>query len=98
MKRRNGTLSEILKSLMYISIIPVVAGGLFLYVHIEEQVREASARIEILRAEEAQLRNRHSVLISEQKRATRPDQLTQQAVQRLDMVQPIPESITIVVR
>lgn len=98
MKRRNGTLSEIAKSLMYISIIPLVAGGLFMYVHIEEQVREASAQIEKLRAEEAQLRNRQNVLISQQKRTTRPDQLTQRAVQQLDMVQPTPESITIVVQ
>ncbi|MCF7800505.1 MAG: cell division protein FtsL [Candidatus Marinimicrobia bacterium] len=97
MKRRNGTFSEIVKSLMYISVIPLVAGGLFMYVHIEEQVREASAQIEKLRAQEAQLRNRQSVLISQQKRATRPDQLTLRAVEQLDMVQPIPESITIVV-
>lgn len=98
MKRRTGTVSEILKSLMFISIIPLVAGGLFMYVHIEEQVREASSQIEKLRAQESQLRNRQNVLISQQKRAIRPDQLTQRAAERLHMVQPIPESITIVVR
>ena len=44
MKRRNGTLSEIAKSLMYISIIPLVAGGLFMYVHIEEQANRHPAK------------------------------------------------------
>lgn len=97
-KRHSGTLGEIMKSLMFISILPIVAGGLFLYVHIGEEVRMTSAQIEQLRTEESQLRNRQNVLISQQKRAIRPDQLTQRAAEVLNMVQPVPESITIVVK
>ena len=98
MKRRNGTKGEILKSLLFISILPIVAGGLFLYVNIGEAVRTTGAKIEHLRTEESQLRNRQNVLISQQKRAIRPDQLTQRATEVLDMVQPVPEAITIVVK
>ncbi len=96
--RNNSTLNEIIKSLLYISIIPIVAGGLFLYVHIEEEVRLASVQVEQMRAEEARLRNRQNVLISQQKRAVRADQLTERAATQLHMVQPLPEPITIVVK
>ena len=97
MKRKRNTLSEILKSLLFISIIPLVGGGLFLYVHIEEEVRLASVQLEQLRNQESQLRNHQAVLVSQQKRAVRADQLTERAADELHMVQPIPEPITIVV-
>ena len=85
------TVREVLKSLLYIGLVPLVAGLLFLYVWLGEEVRQSAIDLEDLRRVEMKLRGEQNLLRSEQSRLHRPDHLAQLATEKLDLVQPDPQ-------
>ncbi len=87
----NETLREILRSLLYIGLVPLIAGMLFLYIWLGEEVRQAAVDLEELKRVEMKLRGDQNYLRSEQKRLHRPDHLAELATSRLELVQPDPQ-------
>ena len=95
--RRNETRNEILKTILYIGMIPVVAGLLLLYVWLSEEVRASAVRLEELKAQEIKLRGDYNLVQNERNRLHRPDNLSKLAREKLGLVQPNPEPRKIVV-
>ncbi|MCF7823824.1 MAG: hypothetical protein K9N35_06580 [Candidatus Marinimicrobia bacterium] len=89
--RPNETRSEILKTILYIGMIPVVAGFLFLYVWLGEEVRASAVKLDELKAQEIRLRGEYNLVQGERNRLHRPDNLSKLAREKLDLVQPNPE-------
>ena len=89
--RRNETRNEILKTILYIGMIPVVAGLLLLYVWLGEEVRASAEKLRELQAREIKLRGEYNLVQNERNRLHRPDNLSRLARERLDLVQPNPE-------
>ncbi len=90
--RRSETRNEILKTILYIGMIPVVAGLLFLYIWIGEEVRASEIQLDVLRTKEIKLRGEYNLVQSERNRLQRPDKLSKLAREKLGLVQPDPES------
>ena len=90
--RRSETRNEILKTILYIGMIPVVAGLLFLYIWIGEEVRASEIQLDALRTKEIKLRGEYNLVQSERNRLQRPDKLSKLAREKLGLVQPDPES------
>lgn len=89
--RKNETRMEIVKTLLYIGMIPLVAGLLFLYVWIGEEVRASAVRLNELKAREIKLRAEYNLVQSERNRLQRPDNLSRLAQEQIGLVQPDPE-------
>jgi len=89
--RRNETRNEILKTILYIGMIPVVAGLLLLYVWLSEEVRASAVRLEEMKAREIKLRGEYNLVLNERNRLHRPDNLSKLAREKLGLVQPNPE-------
>jgi cell division protein FtsB len=89
--RRNETRNEILKTILYIGMIPVVAGFLFLYVWLGEEVRASAVKLNELKAHEIKLRGEYNLVQGERNRLHRPDNLSKLARERLGLIQPDPE-------
>lgn len=87
----NETLREVLRSLLFIGIVPLIAGLLFFYIWLGEEVRSSAVALEELKRVEMKLRGDQNYLYSEQKRLHRPDHLSELATSRLDLVQPDPQ-------
>lgn len=96
--RRNETRSEILKTILYIGMIPVVAGLLFLYIWLGEEVRASELQLDSLRTEEIKLRGEYNLVQSERNRLHRPDKLSKLAREKLGLTQPDPETREIRIR
>lgn len=96
--RRNETRREILKTILYIGMVPVVAGLLFLYVWLGEEVRASAIKLDSLRAHEIKLRGEYNLVQGERNRLHRPDNLSKLARENLGLVQPDPETREIRVR
>lgn len=96
--RRTETRNEILKTILYIGMIPVVAGLLFLYIWIGEEVRASAIELEALRGKEIKLRGDYNLVQSERNRLRRPDMLSKLAREKLGLVQPDPETREVRVR
>jgi len=96
--RRNETGREILKTILYIGMVPVVAGLLLLYVWLGEEVRSSAIKLDSLRAEEVKIRGEYNLVLSERNRLHRPDKLSKLARERLGLTQPDPETREIKVR
>jgi cell division protein FtsB len=90
--RRNETVREILKTILYIGMVPVVAGLLFLYVWLGEEVRASAIELESLKAREIKLRGEYNLVQSERNRISRPDNLSKLTREKLGLVQPDPET------
>lgn len=90
--RRNETRNEILKTILYIGMIPVVAGLLLLYVWLSEEVRASHSRLEELKAQEIKLRGEYNLVLNERNKLHRPDNLSRLAREKLGLVQPNPEA------
>jgi len=90
--RRSETRNEILKTILYIGMIPVVAGLLFLYIWIGEEVRASEIQLDALRTKEIKLRGEYNLVQSDRNRLQRPDKLSKLAREKLGLVQPDPES------
>ena len=95
---RNETRNEILKTILYIGMIPVVAALLFLYVWLGEEVRASAVKLNTLKAQEIKLRGSYNLVQNERNRLHRPDNLSRLARNNLGLVQPNPEPRKIVVR
>lgn len=89
--RRNETRNEILKTILYIGMIPVVAGFLFLYVWLGEEVRASAVKLNELKTHEIKLRGEYNLVQGERNRLHRPDNLSKLARERLGLIQPDPE-------
>ncbi len=96
--RRNETRREILKTILYIGMVPVVAGLLFLYVWLGEEVRASAIKLDSLKAREIKLRGEYNLVQSERNRLHRPDNLSRLARENLGLIQPDPETREIRVR
>ncbi len=96
--RRNETGREILKTILYIGMVPVVTGLLFLYVWLGEEVRSSAVKLDSLRAKEIKLRGEYNLVQSERNRLQRPDKLSKLAREKLGLIQPDPETREIKVR
>ena len=90
--RRNETVKEVLKTMLYIGMVPVVAGLLFLYVWLGEEVRSSAIQLEALKAREIKLRGEFNLVQSERNRLSRPDHLAKLTREKLGLVQPDPET------
>lgn len=90
--RRNETRNEILKTILYIGMIPLIAGLLFLYVWLGEEVRASKVKLNTLRSQEIKLRGEYNLVQSARNRLHRPDNLSKLAREKLGLVQPNPES------
>jgi len=90
--RRNETGSEILKTLLYIGMVPVVAALLFLYVWLGEEVRASELKLDSLKTHEIKLRGEYNLVQSERNRLHRPDKLSKLAREKLGLIQPDPET------
>ena len=90
--KRNETRTEILKTLAYIGMVPVIAGLLFLYVWLGEEVRASAVELEDLKAREIKLRGEYNLVQSERNRLRRPDKLSSLARTKLGLTQPDPET------
>lgn len=90
--RPSETRTEILKTILYIGMIPVVAGMLFLYIWLGEEVRASELKLDSLRNREIKLRGEYNLIQSERNRLYRPDKLSKLARERLGLVQPDPET------
>ncbi len=90
--RQSETRSEILKTILYIGMIPVVAGLLFLYIWIGEEVRDSAIQLDSLRTREIKLRGEYNLVQSERNRLHRPDKLSKLAREKLGLIQPDPET------
>jgi len=90
--RQTETRKEILKTILYIGMIPVVAGLLFLYIWIGEEVRAGESKLDSLRNREIKLRGEYNLVQSERNRLHRPDKLSKLAREKLGLVQPDPET------
>ena len=95
---RSETGREILKTILYIGMIPVVAGLLFLYVWLGEEVRASELKLDSLKTREIKLRGEFNLVLGERNRLHRPDNLSKLARKNLGMVQPDPETREIRVR
>lgn len=89
--RPNETRNEILKTILYIGMIPLVAGLLFLYVWLGEEVRASAVKLNTLKTQEIKLRGEFNLVQGERNRLHRPDNLSRIAREKLDLVQPNPE-------
>jgi len=89
--RSSETRGEILKTILYIGMIPVVAGLLFLYVWLGEEVRASAVQLNNLKAREIKLRGEYNLVQGERNRLHRPDNLSRLAREKLHLVQPNPE-------
>ncbi len=96
--QRSETIREVLRSILYIGLVPLVAGMLFLYVWLGEEVRQASIQLEDMRRVEMKLRGEQNYLRSERSRLSRPDNLARLARDELNLVQPDPQPREIRVR
>lgn len=96
--RPTETRNEILKTILYIGMIPVVAGLLFLYIWIGEEVRSSAMELDSLRSREIKLRGEYNLVQSERNRLHRPDKLSKLARDKLGLVQPDPETREVRVR
>ncbi|MEA3286133.1 MAG: cell division protein FtsL [Candidatus Marinimicrobia bacterium] len=90
--RRNETGREILKTILYIGMVPVVAALLFLYVWLGEEVRACAVKLDSLRSQEITLRGEYNLVLSERNRLHRPDNLSKLARENLGLTQPDPET------
>ena len=90
--RQTETRSEILKTILYIGMIPVVASLLFLYIWLGEEVRASELRLDSLRTSEIKLRGEYNLVQSERNRLHRPDKLSKLAREKLGLIQPDPET------
>ncbi len=90
--RQSETRKEILKTILYIGMIPVVAGLLFLYIWLGEEVRSGELKLDSLRTREIKLRGEYNLVQSERNRLHRPDKLSKLAREKLGLVQPDPET------
>ncbi len=90
--RQTETRSEILKTILYIGMIPVVAGLLFLYIWLGEEVRAGELKLDSLRNREIKLRGEYNLVQSERNRLHRPDKLSKLAREKLGLIQPDPET------
>lgn len=89
--RRTETRNEIFKTILYIGMIPVIAGLLFLYVWLGEECRASEAKLLTLKAREIKLRGEYSLVQNARNRIRRPDNLSKLARENLGLVQPNPE-------
>ncbi len=89
---KNETRREILKTILYIGMIPVVAGLLFLYIWLGEEVRASELQLDSLRNREIKLRGEYNLVQSERNRLHRPDKLSKLAREKLGLTQPDPET------
>ncbi len=96
--QRSETRHEIFKSILYIGMIPVVAGLLFLYIWLGEEVRASAVKLDSLRTQEIKLRGDYNLVQSERNRLRRPDNLSRLAREKLGLTQPDPETREIRVR
>ncbi len=96
--RRDETRREILKTILYIGMVPVVAALLFLYVWLGEEVRAHEVELLTLRSHEIKLRGEYNLVQSERNRLHRPDKLSKLAREKLGLIQPDPETREIRVR
>ena len=96
--RRNETRREIMKTILYIGMVPVVAGLLFLYVWLGEEVRASAIKLDSLRTREIKLRGDYNLVQGERNRLHRPDNLSKLARENLGLIQPDPETREIRVR
>jgi len=90
--RQTETRKEIFKTIMYIGMIPVVAGLLFLYIWLGEEVRASELKLDSLRTREIKLRGEYNLVQSERNRLHRPDKLSKLAREKLGLIQPDPET------
>jgi len=90
--RRSETRREILKTILYIGMVPVVAALLFLYVWLGEAVRTSAVELDTLKSREVKLRGEYNLVLSERNRLRRPDNLSKLARERLGLIQPDPET------
>ncbi|MBT3253219.1 MAG: hypothetical protein HN995_04500 [Candidatus Marinimicrobia bacterium] len=90
--RQTETRSEILKTILYIGMIPVVASLLFLYIWLGEEVRASELKLDSLRTSEIKLRGEYNLVQSERNRLHRPDKLSKLAREKLGLIQPDPET------
>ena len=90
--RRSETGREILKTFLYIGMVPVVAGLLFLYVWLGEEVRASAIKLESLKTQEIKLRGEYNLVLNERNRLHRPDNLSKLARENLGLIQPDPET------
>ncbi len=90
--RQTETRKEIFKTILYIGMIPVVAGLLFLYIWLGEEVRAGELELDSLRNREIKLRGEYNLVQSERNRLHRPDKLSKLAREKLGLVQPDPET------
>ena len=90
--RQTETRSEILKTILYIGMIPVVASLLFLYIWLGEEVRASELKLDSLRTSEIKLRGEYNLGQSERNRLHRPDKLSKLAREKLGLIQPDPET------
>ena len=90
--RSSETRREILKTILFIGMIPVVGGLLALYIWLGEEFRESADNLAILRTQEIKLRGDYNLVQSERNRLHRPDKLSKLARERLGLVQPDPET------
>ncbi|MBC8193667.1 MAG: hypothetical protein ISR87_05995 [Candidatus Marinimicrobia bacterium] len=90
--RQSETRKEILKTILYIGMIPVVASLLFLYIWLGEEVRSGELKLDSLRTREIKLRGEYNLVQSERNRLHRPDKLSKLAREKLGLVQPDPET------
>ncbi|NQV16318.1 hypothetical protein HQ531_12730 [bacterium] len=93
--RSTETMREILKTIVYIGLVPVVAGLLFLYVWLGEEVRASAIELESLKAREIKLRGEYNLVQNERNRLHRPDNLSKLAREKLGLIQPDPETLKI---
>lgn len=96
--RHNETGREILKTILYIGMVPVVGALLFLYVWLGEEVRASAVELDALRAKEIKLRGEYNLVQSERNRLHRPDKLSKLAREKLGLTQPDPETREIKIR
>ena len=90
--QRSETGREILKTILYIGMVPVVAGLLFLYVWLGEEVRANYKILDSLKTQEIKLRGEYNLVLSERNRLHRPDNLSKLARENLGLTQPDPET------
>jgi len=90
--RRNETMREIIKTILYIGMVPVVAALLFLYVWLGEEVRAQRVHLDTLKSQEIKLRGEYNLVQSARNRIRRPDHLAKLTRDKLGLVQPDPES------
>ncbi len=96
--RHSETGREILKTILYIGMVPIVAALLFLYVWLGEEVRTSAVKLDSLKTREIKLRGEYNLVLSERNRLHRPDNLSKLARENLGLIQPNPETREIRVR